>query len=257
MDFEEIVLEQEQNDLLVMLVEATRNVPRDQRQKFWVVQADGGDFSIHPGLPGGHANIYMGDIEILANEGLLNLSYGPSGTPQFDVTPTGFAYYDHLKKQLGQPTQRIESSIRSHLSVEEFQKQHPLAYKKWCEAEELLWASDSETQLTTIGHLCREAIQEFATALVDRFQPAGVDDDKAHDINRIRSVLELRASRLGDAERSFLDALLRYWREVSSLIQREEHGGQKEGRSLVWEDARRVVFQTAVVMFEVDNAVVR
>jgi len=257
MEFGDIVLEQEQKALLVMLVEAARNVPRDQRQKFWVAQAAGGDICIHAGLPGGSANTYMGDFEILANERLLNLSYSPSGTPQFDVTPLGFAYYDYLKKQTGQPAQRVESSIKGHLSADEFQRKYSLAYKKWCEAEDLLWVSDSETQLKTIGHLCREAIQEFATALVERFQPADVDDNKAHDVNRMKSVLQLRASRLGDTERSFLDALLEYWKAVSSLVQREEHGGQREGRSLVWEDGRRVVFQTVVVMFEVDKAVVR
>jgi hypothetical protein len=37
-------------------------------------------------------------------------------------------------------------------------------------------------------------------------------------------------------------------------VQRQEHGAQKEGRPLVWEDGRRVVFQTAIVMFELDRA---
>jgi hypothetical protein len=257
MEFGDAVLEQEQKDLLVTLVEAARNAPREQRQKFWVAQAAGGDICIHPGLSGGSANLYMGDIEILANEGQVNLSYSPGGTPQFDVTPQGFAYYEFLKKQTGQPVQRIEHSIRDHLTANEFRTRYPLAYKKWHDAEELLWGSDSEMQLTTIGHLCREAIQEFATAVVERFQPADVDDNRAHDINRIGCALQSRATRLGDSERSFLDALLEYWKAVSGLVQREEHGGQREGRPLVWEDGRRVVFQTAVLMFEVDSALTR
>jgi len=36
-----------------------------------------------------------------------------------------------------------------------------------------------------------------------------------------------------------------------NLAQRQEHGGQKEGEPLVWEDARRVVLHRAVVMIEV------
>ncbi len=34
---------------------------------------------------------------------------------------------------------------------------------------------------------------------------------------------------------------------------RQEHGAQKESETLQWEDARRVVFQTAMVMFELDR----
>lgn len=52
-----------------------------------------------------------------------------------------------------------------------------------------------------------------------------------------------------------LDALVVYWGTVSDLIQRQEHGAQKEGEALRWEDGRRVVFQTAVVMFEIAHTV--
>ena len=45
-----------------------------------------------------------------------------------------------------------------------------------------------------------------------------------------------------------------YWGTVSDLVQRQEHGAQREGKQLVWEDARRVVFQTANVMFEIDRS---
>ena len=51
-----------------------------------------------------------------------------------------------------------------------------------------------------------------------------------------------------------LKALVMYWGTVMDITQRQEHGSQREGGELTWEDARRVVFQTAVVMFEVDHA---
>lgn len=219
MKFENIILEQEQKDLLATLVEAARNVSQQQRRKFVVAQSSSGDTCIHPGLPGGHIQIYMGDVEILASAGLLNLFNGLRGSPRFDVNPTGFAYYGYLKRQIDQPVKRIETAVRDYLVSDRFQQRYPLAYKKWSEAEALLWISDSQNQLTTIGHLCREAIQEFATTLVDQFKPLEVNENKAHDVNRIRAVLQLRASQLGDTERSFLDALLEYWRTVSSLIQ--------------------------------------
>jgi hypothetical protein len=52
-----------------------------------------------------------------------------------------------------------------------------------------------------------------------------------------------------------LKALLAYWGTVNDLVQRQEHGGQKEREPLKWEDGRRVVFQTAVVMFEIARVV--
>lgn len=52
-----------------------------------------------------------------------------------------------------------------------------------------------------------------------------------------------------------LDALLVYWGAVNDLIQRQEHGATKEGEALRWEDGRQVVFQTAVVMFEIARAI--
>ena len=42
---------------------------------------------------------------------------------------------------------------------------YPDAWDKWSRASQLLWAADSNRQLTTIGHLCPEAVQDFAQQL--------------------------------------------------------------------------------------------
>jgi hypothetical protein len=55
----------------------------------------------------------------------------------------------------------------------------------------------------------------------------------------------------------FLDALIAYWGTVSDLLQRQEHGAQREGHDLVNEDARRVVFHTCLVIYELDRAITR
>jgi hypothetical protein len=44
---------------------------------------------------------------------------------------------------------------------------------------------------------------------------------------------------------------------LSDLAQRQEHGGQREAEPLVHEDARRLVFQAAMVMFEVIRSLTR
>jgi hypothetical protein len=128
---------------------------------------------------------------------------------------------------------------------------------KWSDAEEKLWASDVEEQLTTIGHICREVMQGFATSLKEQYQLSNVDPDVQHDQARIRAVLDARSNHLQETEKPFLKALIDYWVTVSNLVQRQEHGAQRERQALVWEDARRIVFHTAVVMYEIDQALSR
>jgi hypothetical protein len=250
----ETLPEKEQEEALSILVEAHRNVPRDKREAFLMLITDETNYAIvtHPGLPGGKVEIYEGDINTLRRSGLIVVS-----DVTFEITSQGFAYYKRMKEREGQPAQRIESNSRSYLEAATFQQKYAKAYQQWSDAEGMLWGSDSERQMTTIGHLCREAIQEFATALINQYQPPNVDTDKAHTVARIKAVLNSRVRNLGTSEKPFLDALIAYWGTVSDLIQRQEHGGQKEGNLLAWDDARRVVFQTYVVMFEIDRSLAR
>jgi hypothetical protein len=246
-------LEREQEELLRALVEASRKVPRDQREEFLMVTDVSGTAVIHPGLPGRELRVHDGDIDILQTEGLLLATRYGRWDRSFVVTPQGVGFYEEMQRRSAAPVQQVEEELMRYLDSDTFQRVHPAAHRKWSEAAERLWASDSQQQLTTIGHLCREAMQAFATGLVDQHQPPGVDTDRAHDVARIRSVLQQHAAKLGTTAAPFLDALLAYWGTVSDLVQRQEHGAQKEGRPLVWEDGRRVVFQTAIVMFEVDR----
>jgi hypothetical protein len=248
-----VLLEQEQEELLKALVEASRNVPRDQREEFHLLTDGDGSSIMHPGFPGRELRVHGGDIDILHAQGLLLVTQIGRMHRSFVVTPQGSSLYEKLQHSSGTPKQQVEETLLRYLDSEFFERSYPEAHRKWAEAAELLWGSDSQQQLTMIGHLCREAIQEFATALVERHRPPGVDQDKAHDINRIQAVLDQRRSQLGTTA-VLLDALVPYWRAASGLVQRQEHGAQKEGRPLVWEDGRRVVFQTAIVMFEVDRA---
>jgi hypothetical protein len=250
-----IRLDQEQEELLATLVEACRNVPRKGRQPFQVMTTDESHFAHirHSGLPSGSIEAYPADIKVLARKGLLAVSYDERGISEFDLNPEGFDYYSQMKLRDGQPLQRVEAGTVKYLDADGFQQKYSSAYKKWKEAESLLWGSDSERQLTTIGHLCREAVQEFAATLVQLFQPPNIEPDKAKTVARLRAVLKVRENQFGDKEQAFLNALVVYWGTVSDLIQRQEHGGQKD-RALVWEDGRRVVFQTAILMSEVDSS---
>lgn len=255
-----IQLEQEQEELLSMLVEAHRNLPWEQREPFMVMTFDDRVYVElrHRGLPSGSANAYPGDIETLARERLISLDDELHGLVySFDIIPQGFAYYKQMNLRDGQPLERVETNIRNYLESYPFKQKHSKAYLKWHDAEALLWETDSERQLTTIGHLCREAVQEFATVLVDLYAPSGVETDKTKTIARLKAVLGLCESQLGNTERPFLKALLDYRGTVSDLIQRQEHGSHREREPLVWTDGRRVVLQTAIVMLEIDSSLSR
>lgn len=249
-------LEPEQEQLFRDLVEAERRVPRSERIPFIILNTVGppGVQLGHPGWIDRDRRVFEGDIDILARADLIAFSYPAPSLKEFYVTPEGFTYYGELMQRRGEPVQRIQLSVCEYIQGHVFQARYPSAYSKWTEAENLLWSDDSKRAYTTIGHLLREAMQEFVTALVERFQPSNVELDKAKTVSRLRTVLGER--KLSEKLRAFLDALITYWGTVSDLVQRQEHGALREGEPLKWIDARRVVFQTAIVMLEIDAALV-
>ncbi len=247
------LLRPEEEDLLVTLVEAERNLPAGKREPFLFTRTFGGDHIRHAGLPNGGLSVAGEDVLALRDAGVIR-SVSQGKLTVFTIAQQGILAYEAIKRGSGASVEQIQQDMVRYLDTEIFQQRYPATYRKWSEAAERLWSSDSEQQLTTIGHLCREAMQEFATALVERHKAAGRGSGQAHDVARIRVVLNQHAAKLGTTVAPFLDALLAYWGTVSDLVQRQEHGGQKEGRPLVWEDGRRVVFQTAVLMFEIDRA---
>lgn len=250
-NFDDILLEREQDALLIALVEAARNQPRDQRQEFLVIVSSDGTrilgLNDYPGA-------YKGDVEILAQAGLLNAYYTSQGMLAFDVAPRGFRYYEHIIKSHGTASERVEKSVYSYLDSSAFATRQPDAFAKWQQAQELLWASDSQRQHTAIGHHCREAMQFFATSLVDWYQPPGVEADITKTVKRVESVLKQAGAKMGERQAKLLEAMFDYWRTLNDLVQRQEHGAQKAGDALTWEDSRRLVFQTAIVMYELDRA---
>ncbi|MCK4646974.1 MAG: hypothetical protein KAU46_12040 [Candidatus Aminicenantes bacterium] len=251
-----MLLEPEQEQLLIELVEAEKSVPREKRQPFYVV-AEARKTSltlIHPAIPNDAPGVFEGDLDTLQLKGLISAKCGRYGLESFFITPEGFQVYRQIKQRIADPIERTQTAVRDYLSAHAFSGRYPSAYKKWSEAESLLWANESQANFTTIGHLVREAMQEFAEALVKRSNVPYVPTDKAKTVARIRAVLEERKDQLGNTVGPFLNALLAYWGTVSDLAQRQVHGGQKQSSQLNWPDAKRVVFQSAIVMFEIDNS---
>jgi hypothetical protein len=63
-------------------------------------------------------------------------------------------------------------------------------------------------------------------------------------------VIALYRPQLGDARREALEALETLWTKVNKLVQRQEHGAQKDGEPVTWSDARRIVYLTMFCMVE-------
>jgi hypothetical protein len=185
--FDRILLEPEQKDLLITLVEADRSVPRNKRKKIQVWTTEGDDEVYtslrHPGLTNS-PSVFQGDIDALARVGLLDPSYESSSLTEYTITPRGYAYYRYLIEQTAEPTQRVDERVRHYFDADRFRRAYPSVLQKWAHAETLLWSAESELQLTTIGHLCREAMQTFATVLVERYRPDGVDQNQASTVGQ-------------------------------------------------------------------------
>jgi len=202
----------------------------------------------HAGLPDRRVECPEPVLQALRYAGLISMF----SDTQFILTPSAFDHYGLVRSANDKPIQRMEDEVRAFLNAQRFRDRFPLAYRRWAEAANMLWEPTPDRNLTNIGHICRETLQAFATALVDRVQPEGVDGNPQHDVARINAVLNAPGAKLGTAQKDFLTA---YWGTVTDLAQRQEHGGQREAEPLDWEDARRLVFQTAMVMFEFERAV--
>jgi len=118
-----VLLEPEQIELLCKFIEAERDVPKGQRGKFVALQYQGdtSDMFIYNNKVGINIIGSVTDAEILSEKGLLGLSYGSDGSPQFHVRPEGLQYYRELKKA-SLPAETVEKEVRGHLSSDEFKK---------------------------------------------------------------------------------------------------------------------------------------
>ena len=248
-------LEDEQKILLVHFVEAHRNAPPDKRAPFATSNpvSESQTTFIHLRVPALRFKGSREDADVLAGYGLLQVSWSSKGDPLYYVTPKGIEQYEELM-QSSPAVDSVEEQVRRYLSSDEFRSRHPAAFAKWEAAAALLWRADSNDQLTTIGHLCRESLQEFVASLARRQGVKVAESDPAKTVARLRAILAAKATSLGSREAPFLDALLSYWGTVSDLVQRQEHGALREAEPLTWEDGRRVVFQSCVLMYEVSRA---
>lgn len=237
------------------LVEAARTVPRPQQQFVMYVDNSidqiGNTASVAGDPLPGELPVLEGDVLALIGAGLLSrgtMIWGEPTTP-FTISAEGFARYEAMRQRPADPGVAIEDEIRRYLD-DTFKERFPEAQARLAAAERILWKADAADDYTTIGHKLREATQQFATEMVGRHQVSDVHADAAKTKNRLRAVVESQRDRLGTAKADLLKALAEYQDAVNDLVQRQEHGDQKPGDPLTWEDARAAVFHTALLFYE-------
>jgi hypothetical protein len=249
----------EQEELLATLVEAARTVPRPQQQFLMYslgtsIHQVGTDDVIVGDSIQGDLPVLQNDVYALINAGLLDrgtLVWGSSEVP-FTVSAQGFAHYEETRQRSADPAIAIEDEVRRYLDGT-FKDRFPEAQTRLAAAEQMLWKADAADDYTTIGHKLREATQQFATAMVERHEVSDEEPDPAKTKSRLRAVADSQRERLGTAKTDLLKALAEYQDASNDLVQRQEHGDQKPGEPLAWEDARAAVFHTALLMYEYDR----
>jgi hypothetical protein len=185
----------------------------------------------------------------LRDEGYLELRFA-GGSPFRSAGFIELTKYGRSVAHEIDPFERTQLETRGLIASEGFREAYPATFEAWADAERLLWVDDANAQLTTVGHKVREAMQAFATAMVNEHQPPDVDSDPAHARKRLGAVIAAVRPQLGDARRLALEALGDLWEATDALVQRQEHGAQKEREAVTWTDARRLVWLTMFLMVE-------
>jgi hypothetical protein len=248
-------LDNEQKQIFINFIDSFKDIVRDNRYKFVASHlSDDTTLIGHPLKPDSDITLYKIDFEALCRSKLFDCyDFNNPNEMQFIITHEAFNVYELLKNEKLTPLQRIENDTLDYIKSQCFIKKYPKAYQKWQMAEELFLKETKNKNLTTIGHLCRETLQEFADELL-LHKSIESEFSKSKIISKIKSVFE--ATNIGSTTtKHFLDALLNYWGALSDLVQKQEHDSQREGGTLKIEDARRIIFHSAIIMYEIDKTI--
>lgn len=240
-------LEREQQELLARMVEGARDVPRSDRQ--WLLMSLGGT-AFHEGPGIGREAIPEGDVRMLEREGLIHaIRYSKrDANPTYVLTPEAHDYYAETRGR--EPAARQESELPALSRFRDVQRGVPKGVCEMGRGRRVAVASGFRTGAYECGLRVREALEEFATETVERYRPAEVETNPALVNKRLGAVIAKLLPVVQGKRAVLLRALGDYSEATLGVVQRQVHGGQKEGDHLTWLDARRVVFHAGSVMYE-------
>lgn len=159
--------------------------------------------------------------------------------------------------------ERIEEYLCAYLEQERFTSTYPRAEQRWSDAWAMLWRANSTDKVIAVADEACEAMSEFACALVDLHEPHPADRHSTRTLEhcsgtleRLSAVIEMYRPALGDSRCGLLRTLFDYWQALGDVVARHrEHRRGRVIERLTWEDGRRVVVLTALVMVEIDRSI--
>lgn len=192
-----------------------------------------------------------GAIEDLLDWGLLRVSYGSRGTPNYRITGEGQWFYGWLKRSQGTVVDQVEEEVRRLTISSEYAGRHSGAAHHLHEAFELLWSGQTDNQIVSeIGDHLRKALMDATTDVVGE-TTAGLQEKP---IDRLRS--HAASMNLPSREAEVILGIVELASTVLRLDQRLNHVrdevdvGHPEAS---WEEIRRAAFSTAFVCYELDR----
>jgi len=153
----------------------------------------------------------------------------------------------------GREHARGRSRSAGYIDEDVLYTRYPNAYGRWRDGLEL-FQTNPERHATHIGLACRDAMIRFASDLAAR-SGLELETKPSWTVDRIRAVLRPYSADTGSTVAAFADALLVYWGCVSDLVQRQVHGGETDNL-FNKADSERVLYQTLIVMYELDRLTV-
>lgn len=241
-------LDPELEAILLHLVDASRTVDRSQRSFFAFKSFQIAGVGVQEGGLTDEYVIADHDLDELQRYDLIEVTdMHVAGTFRFYITQHGYAHADQVK-QRGEPLEKMGEDVQAYIDSDDFRARHSAAYAKWKQAADYL-ATDPVEHATRIGHDCREALAVFASTLLEQH---GVTDPDDGTHAAIAAVIDARRDALGKRTRALLGSLLDLWKAASGVAQKQEHALSSES-DFDAGDARRCVFYTGLVMYELDR----
>jgi len=154
----------------------------------------------------------------------------------------------------------LQDYLQSYLDQERFRSAYFTAHQRWQEASEMLYEGDSRDSVLAAAARAREAVEEFVGVLAEKHgeipadQGSPVATCECSFSERLSTLIESWRPQLGEARCALLGALLDYWCALNAELQCHLQGAEQVGGPLRWEDGRRVVVLTAVLMVEIDRS---
>jgi hypothetical protein len=148
----------------------------------------------------------------------------------------------------------VEDYLRAYLGDARFRAVHSSASERWSDASSALYDAACREDVLAAVERAREALREFSGALAADAPPSFATAATVGQPDALVAVLRMHRPRVGDMRGEFLESLLEYWRVLNDVVQRHENGAQDVAEPVRWEDARRVIVLTALVMVEVDRS---